>query len=193
VSDGTSGLVLGSSYQSPTASNLGRFGRPAAPLLTFDAVGRTVLSRTASGLPVASRPPALEAYTCTLQCASTRKRIRECKCVPPSGGRRSGAETTGAGGPLNTTVRQSQSGLAEEPRANLGSDRSERSELRVVPKQVVNRRVRDGRCRSWGESACDVPGRCGDRLSGCSLKSKRAAKRSAGTARRLGFRKARVQ
>ena len=80
-----------------------------------------------------------------------------------------------------------QSALRRGREGQLGERPSERSGLRLVPNQVVNRRVRDGRCRSWGESACDVPRRCGDRLSGCSLKSKRAAKRTAGTARRLGF------
>src|SRR4051812_48640884 len=100
----------------------------------------------ASRLPVASRPPALEAYTCTLQCASTRKRIRECKCVPPSGGRRSAAETTGSGGPLNTTVRQSNRHTAEDPTANSGSE----VRTRVAPKLIVNRRVRDGRSKELG-------------------------------------------
>src|SRR3954464_5179685 len=108
----------------------------------------------ASGLPVASRPQALEAYTCTLQRASTRKRIRECKCVPPSGGRRSAAETTGAGGPLNATVRQNNRHTAEDPRANFGSNVQVRTE--GGSETECGRRVRDGRCKELGGSAHDV-------------------------------------
>ena len=96
---------------------------------------------------------------------------------------------------MNTAVRQSNRDVAAQPRANLGSATVQATGLTVVPSRLSFVDSETADARSSPRNAYDVrAGRCGDRLSeqfaeveeGCET-------RTAGTARRLGFRKARVQ
>jgi hypothetical protein len=48
----------------------------------------------------------------------------------------------------------------------------------MVPKQIVNRRVRDGRCKELGESAYDATGTVRRSARWVLLRPKRAARRA---------------
>src|SRR5205807_7476539 len=87
------------------------------------------------------------------------------------------------------------SGPADQSRCGRRTEGQpgERPVLRVVPKQIVNRRVRDGRCKEPGESACDVPDGAATGSVGVLLRAKRAAKRALPGTPQVGFRKARAQ
>src|SRR4051794_36036427 len=91
----------------------------------------------------------LQPWRHTLALSSARLRVNAfgnasvCRRVEGVGAQRRRPEP---GGPLNTTVRQSNRHTAEDPKANSGSEvRTESG-----PKLIVNRRVRDGRSKELG-------------------------------------------
>src|SRR5205807_3177719 len=98
-------------------------------------------------IPISACALSTYRHTLALISASTCKRIRECKCVPEVEGvgakrRRRSRRPFEYNGPAEPI------GIGRRTESQLGERPFERSGLRLVPKQIVNRRVRDGRCKA---------------------------------------------